>query len=69
MPVDWLLSVLRDPLSKPARRDAVAIAVMPYLHPRLNAVSLNGEVKGKGDTTINNTVNIYERIARRAGHP
>jgi len=49
------------PLSEPGRRDAIAIACMPYLHPRLNAVNVSGEVKGKGDTinTTNNTVNIF----------
>jgi hypothetical protein len=60
MPIDWLLAVLRDPLSEPARRDAIAIACMPYLHPRLSTVTSTVDVKGGGDTiNNNNTVNIY----------
>jgi len=61
MPVEWMLAVLRDPEAEPARRDAMANMAAPYLHPRLNAVNINGEVKGGGgDTTINNnTVNIF----------
>ena len=60
MPIDWLLAVLRDPLSEPGRRDAIAIAVMPYLHPRLAQTMVSGKVDGGGgDTVTNNTVNIF----------
>ena len=59
MPLDWLIAVLRDPQSEPGRRDAIAIAVMPYLHPRLNAVSAAVNVKGEATTVQNNTLNIF----------
>src|SRR6185436_15403460 len=59
MPIDWLLAVLRDPSSEPSRRDQVAIAAMPYLHPRLSTVTTNITGKVEGDTIVNNTVNIY----------
>jgi len=60
MPIDWLLAVLRDARTEPRRRDQIAIAVLPYLHPRLSTVTSTVDVKGGGDTiTNNNTVNIY----------
>jgi hypothetical protein len=34
MPLDYLLSVLRDPSATPARRDRAAIAAAQYCHRR-----------------------------------
>ncbi|HEY1803741.1 MAG TPA: hypothetical protein VGG45_04620 [Terracidiphilus sp.] len=38
MPLDYMLSVMRDPAADDKRRDAMAVAAAPYLHPRLSAV-------------------------------
>jgi hypothetical protein len=38
MPLDYKLSVMRDPAADQKRRDAMAMAAAPYLHPRLSAV-------------------------------
>jgi hypothetical protein len=40
-PLDYMLSVLRDPNAGPERRDRMAIAAAPYIHPRLNSVQHN----------------------------
>lgn len=38
MPVDYMLRVMRDPSVNTKRRDAMATAAAPYLHPKLSAV-------------------------------
>jgi hypothetical protein len=38
LPLDYMLSVMRDANADPKRRDAMAIAAAPYLHPKLSAV-------------------------------
>src|SRR5215831_14018854 len=38
LPLDYMLSVMRDTNAEPKRRDAMAMAAAPYLHPRLNSV-------------------------------
>src|SRR5262245_58863170 len=38
LPVDYMLSVMRDPSADVKRRDAMAMAAAPYLHPKLSSV-------------------------------
>jgi hypothetical protein len=38
LPLDYMLSVMRDANANPKRRDAMAMAAAPYLHPKLTAV-------------------------------
>jgi hypothetical protein len=38
LPLDYMLSVMRDPANDHKRRDAMAMAAAPYLHPRLTAI-------------------------------
>jgi hypothetical protein len=38
LPLDYMLSVMRDSTADAKRRDAMAIAAAPYLHPKLTAV-------------------------------
>jgi len=38
LPLDYMLSVMRDANAEPKRRDAMAMAAAPYLHPRLSSV-------------------------------
>ena len=38
MPLDYMLSVMRDPNADHKRRDAMATAAAPYLHSRLTAI-------------------------------
>jgi DNA-binding transcriptional regulator LsrR (DeoR family) len=35
LPLDYMLSVMRDDSAEPKRRDAMAIAAAPYLHQKL----------------------------------
>ena len=36
MPLDYMISVIRDPNATQERRDRMAIAAAPYCHPRLS---------------------------------
>src|ERR1039457_1745455 len=38
MPLDYMLSVMRGANADQKRRDAMAIAAAPYLHPKLSSV-------------------------------
>jgi hypothetical protein len=38
LPLDHMLRVMRDPTVEPHRRDAMAKAAAPYLHPQLAAI-------------------------------
>jgi hypothetical protein len=38
LPLDYMLGIMRDPAADHKRRDAMAMAAAPYLHPRLTAI-------------------------------
>jgi hypothetical protein len=38
LPLDYMLSVMRDPEADQKRRDAMAMASAPYLHARLSTI-------------------------------
>lgn len=44
-PRDYMLRVMRDERAEPARRDAMAKAVAPYIHPRLVALEHSGQLR------------------------
>jgi hypothetical protein len=52
-PLDYMLTVMRNPRTDTARRDDMAKAAAPYVHPRLAAIATGGEVNN----------NIAERLA------
>ena len=41
-PLEYMLNVMRDSRAKIPRRDAMAIAAAPYIHPRLQTTKLEG---------------------------
>jgi hypothetical protein len=38
LPLDYMLSVMRNPDADHKRRDAMAVAAAPYLHPKLSSI-------------------------------
>ena len=38
LPLDYMLGIMHDPAGDHKRRDAMAMAAAPYLHPRLTAI-------------------------------
>ena len=49
-----MLMVMRDPNAETKRRDAMAMAAAPYLHPKLSAIdaNLSGAAEKKTTTSI-----------------
>jgi hypothetical protein len=45
-PLEYMLAVLRDPSVDPERRDRMAAAAAPYIHPRLSNVEAKIDVTG-----------------------
>jgi hypothetical protein len=43
LPLDYMLDVMRDVAADQKRRDAMAMAAAPYLHPKLNAIDAKPE--------------------------
>lgn len=51
-PLDYMLDIMRDETAEPDRRDDMAKAAAPYVHPKLAAVDLNAAVNGKLTFTV-----------------
>ena len=45
-PLEYMLKVMRDPAAEYARRDDMAKAAAPYVHPKLAAVEHTGKSGG-----------------------
>lgn len=44
-PLEFLLSIMRDGVNEPKDRMAAAIAAAPYVHAKLAAIDVTGDVK------------------------
>lgn len=42
-PLEYMIQVMRNPDAATDRRDAMAIAAAPYIHPRLSSTQLTGK--------------------------
>lgn len=62
MPLDYMLRVMRDAGNSPARRDAMAKACAPFVHPKLAAMEHTGKDRGPVET---HKMSDHE-LARRA---
>lgn len=38
LPLDYMLTVMRDPKADNRRRDAMAMAAAPYIHPKISTI-------------------------------
>jgi hypothetical protein len=56
-PLDYMLRVMRDSRAAPERRDQMAKAAAPYIHPRLTAIEVsdNDESPYQAPVSINVT--------------
>jgi hypothetical protein len=43
-PLEYLLSIMRDPVQEPRERLAAAVAAAPYVHAKLSAMSVSGDI-------------------------
>jgi hypothetical protein len=75
-PLDWMLQVMRDDNAPMERRDEMAKAAAPYVHPRLAAVAYSGSVRARNVQDMTNDElmaiirgDIETRTGRPNGHP
>ena len=64
MPLQHMLDVMDDPKASQDRRDRMAIAAAPYLHPRL--ASIDATVKARTEITVTLTDEQRRQRARAA---
>jgi hypothetical protein len=43
-PLEYMLKVMRDPAAEEGRRDEMARAAAPYLHPKLQSITHKGKI-------------------------
>jgi hypothetical protein len=63
LPLHYMLSTMRNAEADQKRRDAMAIAAAPYLHPKLSSVEARTAESAPGKTSI-----IVEFIKPDADH-
>jgi hypothetical protein len=64
-PLQYMLAVLRDETADPERRDEMAKAAAPYIHPRLASI----EASHRGDKQNPLELRVTSAETRRAGAP
>lgn len=63
-PLDYMLNVMRDEGAPPERRDSMAKAAAPYVHPSLKSVELTGKDGGPVQTEdVSGREQLLSRIA------
>lgn len=65
-PLDYMLSVMRNPRTKAPRRDEMAKAAAPYVHPRLASLT---NPKGDGPCEISLIERVIVRARPKAADP
>ncbi len=62
-PLDHMLRVMRDPASDDQRRDQMARAAAPYVHPKLGAIEHTGKDGGPIETAELSDTELARAIA------
>ena len=62
-PIEYMLSIVRDPTASDQRRDAMAVASAAYCHPRLAAVGVSSHAPGGGTGNGGGDINITQIYA------
>jgi hypothetical protein len=65
-PLDYMLSVMRDLNVEPGRRDDMAKAAAPFVHPRLAAVAHSGPDGGPIEMSVEDRQRSFEQRQREA---
>jgi hypothetical protein len=63
-PLEYMLNVVRDPMAAPDRRDRMAIAAAPFVHPRLAAIEAKVDTSAQVEVTLTEEQRV--RQAREA---
>jgi hypothetical protein len=65
-PLEYMLSVMRDPAAPADRRDRMAAAVAPYVHPRLAVSAVSVRERKFSDMTEEERKREIERLLAQA---
>jgi hypothetical protein len=65
-PVEYMLAVMRDPAAPADRRDRMAAAVAPYVHPRLAVSAVSVRERKFSDMTEEERKREIERLLAQA---
>jgi hypothetical protein len=65
-PLEYMLAVMRDPAAPADRRDRMAAAVAPYLHPRLAVSAVSVHERKFSDMTEEERKREIERLLAQA---
>ena len=65
LPLTYMLSVMRDTSADQKRRDAMAVAAAPYVHPKLSAV--DARLSGASEKSVTTRIEVTF-VEPRAGH-
>lgn len=58
-PLEYMLKVMRNPKNEKARRDDMAKAAAPYIHPRLATHEVMGKGGGPIGVEVKSAVTVY----------
>jgi hypothetical protein len=61
-PLDYMLSVMRDPEVEPARRDEMAKLALPYMHPKAALMDEPGKGAGTAEAMDISDTDVARRI-------
>ena len=68
-PLDYMISVMRDPKADARRRDAMAAAAAPYVHHRLSSTEHSGPGDGPVQVIIHTGFAYDDDEAVKPGKP
>lgn len=51
-PLEYLLSVMREPMTEPRERLAAAVAAAPYVHAKLSSITVAGDADNPVVSTL-----------------
>jgi hypothetical protein len=64
-PLEYMLKVMRDPTAEHPRRQAMAVAAAPYVHPKLASTEITG--KDGGPVVIETIERLIVEVADQNG--
>jgi hypothetical protein len=67
LPLDYMLAVMRDPAADHRRRDAMAMAAAPYLHPKLSTIDAK-LTPATSETSAERPTILVEFVVPTAAH-
>jgi hypothetical protein len=64
-PLDYMISVMNDPLCDPTRRDRMAVAAAPFVHQRIESGSVGKKLRADIEARDIDVGSSWEHLLRR----